>query len=115
MLDTALLRETTNGLRIKTYQVIQKKIASIFTRKLFISLCTLLEQQGGSGYVQDVRFTNVEMQDVSNPILIDQFYCDNPTSCQNQVSLQSQHNLVIILKDAKLNSDNVLFLFLGIM
>ncbi|CDY44150.1 BnaA09g31020D [Brassica napus] len=61
VLDTALLRETTNGLRIKTYQ-------------------------GGSGYVQDVRFTNVEMQDVSNPILIDQFYCDNPTSCQNQTS-----------------------------
>ncbi|CAN6896614.1 unnamed protein product [Brassica oleracea] len=61
VLDTAFLKETTNGLRIKTYQ-------------------------GGSGYVQDVRFTNVQMQDVSNPILIDQFYCDNPTSCQNQTS-----------------------------
>ncbi|XP_024008854.1 probable polygalacturonase At1g80170 [Eutrema salsugineum] len=61
VLDTAFLRETTNGLRIKTYQ-------------------------GGSGYVQGVRFTNVQMQDVSNPILIDQFYCDNPTSCQNQTS-----------------------------
>ena len=41
VLDTALLRETTNGLRIKTYQVKKKKIASIFTQKLFISLCTL--------------------------------------------------------------------------
>ena len=79
-------------------------------------MLSYLEQlQGGSGYVKGVRFSNVVMQDVSNPILIDQFYCDNPTSCQNQVSLQSQHNLVIILKDAKLNSDNVLFLFLGIM
>ncbi|CAL9216062.1 unnamed protein product [Arabidopsis halleri] len=61
VLDTALLRETTNGLRIKTYQ-------------------------GGSGYVQGIRFTNVEMQDVANPILIDQFYCDSPTTCQNQTS-----------------------------
>ncbi|CAN6908382.1 unnamed protein product [Brassica oleracea] len=61
VLDTAFLKETTNGLRIKTYQ-------------------------GGSGYVKGVRFSNVVMQDVSNPILIDQFYCDNPTSCQNQTS-----------------------------
>ncbi|KAL1222991.1 putative polygalacturonase [Cardamine amara subsp. amara] len=61
VLDTAVLRETTNGLRIKTYQ-------------------------GGSGYVQGVRFTNVEMQDVANPILIDQFYCDSPVTCLNQTS-----------------------------
>ncbi|CAH8361492.1 unnamed protein product [Eruca vesicaria subsp. sativa] len=61
VLDFAFLKETTNGLRIKTYQ-------------------------GGSGYVKGVRFSNVLMQDVSNPILIDQFYCDNPTSCQNQTS-----------------------------
>lgn len=32
-----------------------------------------------------VRFQNVRMQDVSNPIIIDQFYCDSPKSCQNQV------------------------------
>ncbi|KAI4328279.1 hypothetical protein L6164_020646 [Bauhinia variegata] len=61
ILDTAVLKETTNGVRIKTWQ-------------------------GGSGYVRGVRFQNVRMDDVSNPIIIDQFYCDSPTSCQNQTS-----------------------------
>ncbi|KAF3431246.1 hypothetical protein FNV43_RR25976 [Rhamnella rubrinervis] len=61
VLDTAYLRETTNGLRIKTWQ-------------------------GGSGYVRGVRFQDVKMEDVSNPIIIDQFYCDSPTTCQNQTS-----------------------------
>ncbi|KAK4791545.1 hypothetical protein SAY86_031958 [Trapa natans] len=61
VLDTAFLRETTNGLRIKTWQ-------------------------GGSGYVRAIRFENVQMQDVANPIIIDQFYCDSPTECKNQTS-----------------------------
>ncbi|CAA6661214.1 unnamed protein product [Spirodela intermedia] len=41
---------------------------------------------GGSGYVRAVRFQNVRMIDVQNPIIIDQFYCDSPTSCRNQTS-----------------------------
>ncbi|XP_028754394.1 probable polygalacturonase At1g80170 [Neltuma alba] len=61
ILDTAVLKETTNGVRIKTWQ-------------------------GGSGYVRGVRFQNVRMEDVSNPIIIDQFYCDSPTTCQTQES-----------------------------
>ncbi|KAK9935308.1 hypothetical protein M0R45_022416 [Rubus argutus] len=61
VLDTAVLQETTNGLRIKTWQ-------------------------GGSGYVRGVRFQNVRMEDVENPIIIDQFYCDSPKACQNQTS-----------------------------
>lgn len=59
--DTVVLRNTTNGLRIKTYQ-------------------------GGSGHVSSVRYKNVRMQEVANPIIIDQFYCDNPTPCANQTS-----------------------------
>lgn len=42
-------------------------------------------KQGGNGYVKGVRFENVEMEDVANPIIIDQFYCDSPSTCQNQV------------------------------
>ncbi|XP_072992190.1 probable polygalacturonase At1g80170 [Typha latifolia] len=61
VLDTATLTETSNGLRIKTWQ-------------------------GGSGYVKSVRFENVKMNDVENPIIIDQFYCDSPTTCKNQTS-----------------------------
>ncbi|CAN0893003.1 Probable polygalacturonase At1g80170 [Linum grandiflorum] len=59
VLDTALLRDTTNGLRIKTWQ-------------------------GGHGYVRGIRYENVQMENVANPIIIDQFYCDSPKSCQNQ-------------------------------
>ncbi|KDP26606.1 hypothetical protein JCGZ_17764 [Jatropha curcas] len=61
VLDTAFLKETTNGLRIKTWQ-------------------------GGNGYVRGIRFENVRMDDVANPIIIDQFYCDSPKTCQNQTS-----------------------------
>ncbi|KAI3871433.1 hypothetical protein MKX03_030776 [Papaver bracteatum] len=61
VLDTAVLKNTTNGLRIKTWQ-------------------------GGSGYVRSVRFENVRMNEVENPIIIDQFYCDSPDSCQNQTA-----------------------------
>ncbi|KAM1722783.1 hypothetical protein ACFX11_021448 [Malus domestica] len=61
VLDTAYLRETTNGLRIKTWQ-------------------------GGAGYVRGVCFQNVKMENVSNPIIIDQFYCDSPKTCQNLTS-----------------------------
>ncbi|KAL3845672.1 hypothetical protein ACJIZ3_003075 [Penstemon smallii] len=61
VVDNAFLRDTTNGLRIKTWQ-------------------------GGSGYVRLVRYQDVRMDNVSNPIIIDQFYCDSPISCQNQTS-----------------------------
>ncbi|KAG6504486.1 probable polygalacturonase At1g80170 [Zingiber officinale] len=61
VLDMAKLTGTKNGVRIKTWQ-------------------------GGSGYVKAVRFENVEMIDVENPIIIDQFYCDSPTTCMNHTS-----------------------------
>ncbi|KAJ9176374.1 hypothetical protein P3X46_011693 [Hevea brasiliensis] len=61
VLDTAFLKETANGLRIKTWQ-------------------------GGNGYVRGIRFENVKVEDVANPIIIDQFYCDSPKACKNQTS-----------------------------
>ncbi|GFP81265.1 probable polygalacturonase at1g80170 [Phtheirospermum japonicum] len=61
VLNNAVLNGTTNGLRIKTWQ-------------------------GGSGYVNSVRFENVQMENVANPILIDQFYCDSPKKCPIQTS-----------------------------
>ncbi|KAJ8773824.1 hypothetical protein K2173_008287 [Erythroxylum novogranatense] len=61
VVDTAFIRDATNGLRIKTWQ-------------------------GGRGYVRGVRYENVRMQDVANPIIIDQFYCDSPIACKNQTA-----------------------------
>eukprot|EP01018_Ginkgo_biloba_P016350 Gb_13356 [translate_table: standard] len=49
VVDGASFHNTTNGLRIKTWQ-------------------------GGSGFAQDIIFQNVVMDNVSHPIIIDQYY-----------------------------------------
>ncbi|KAG6536942.1 hypothetical protein ZIOFF_002020 [Zingiber officinale] len=54
------VHNTTNGVRIKTWQ-------------------------GGSGSVQSVTFSNIRVSEVQTPIVIDQFYCDR-SSCKNQTS-----------------------------
>ncbi|XP_050283869.1 polygalacturonase [Quercus robur] len=61
MVNRAKLTGTTNGMRIKTWQ-------------------------GGSGYAKNIMFQNVVMNNVSNPIIIDQNYCDQKTPCQQQPS-----------------------------
>ncbi|KAI3920343.1 hypothetical protein MKX01_000682 [Papaver californicum] len=61
VVDGALLSNTQNGLRIKTWQ-------------------------GGSGFAENITFKNVLMENVSNPIIIDQYYCDSRTPCKNQTT-----------------------------
>lgn len=61
------LSNTENGVRIKTWQ-------------------------GGSGYAKKITFQNIRMENVSNPIIIDQYYCDSPVPCPNQtlaINIQS--------------------------
>ncbi|CAI9100146.1 OLC1v1037086C1 [Oldenlandia corymbosa var. corymbosa] len=52
---------TTNGARIKTWQV-------------------------GRGYAQDITFKNLQFYKVRNPIIIDQNYCDVRNDCKEQVT-----------------------------
>ncbi|CAH8378933.1 unnamed protein product [Eruca vesicaria subsp. sativa] len=59
--DTAFISDTANGVRIKTWQ-------------------------GGSGLVSKIIFRNINMNNVSNPIIIDQYYCDSKKPCANQTS-----------------------------
>ncbi|GLJ10101.1 hypothetical protein SUGI_0122170 [Cryptomeria japonica] len=61
--EGAKLTGTMNGARIKTWQ-------------------------GGSGTVSNIKFKNIEMVYVSNPIIIDQYYCasSTPMYCTNQTS-----------------------------
>ncbi|XP_041013113.1 polygalacturonase At1g48100-like isoform X1 [Juglans microcarpa x Juglans regia] len=54
------MQNTMNGVRIKTWQ-------------------------GGSGSVQGVLFSNIQVSEVQIPIVIDQYYCDKRT-CKNQTS-----------------------------
>ncbi|KAM7471699.1 hypothetical protein LguiA_009882 [Lonicera macranthoides] len=57
----AILSNTENGVRIKTWQ-------------------------GGGGFASKITFQNVWMENVSNPIIIDQYYCDSLFPCPNQTS-----------------------------
>lgn len=53
--------------------------------------------QGGSGSASNIKFLNIEMQSVTNPIIIDQNYCDQITPCKPQVPFPKPHlNLKII-------------------
>lgn len=56
----SVIKEADNGVRIKTWQ-------------------------GGSGAVKGVRFSNIHMESVRNPIIIDQFYC-LAKDCANKTS-----------------------------
>ncbi|XP_028799787.1 polygalacturonase-like [Neltuma alba] len=69
VVNRAKLRGTTNGVRIKTWQ-------------------------GGSGYARFIEFMNIEMENVSNPIIIDQNYCDQEEPCHEQESAVKLSNLL---------------------
>ncbi|XP_022930280.1 polygalacturonase At1g48100-like [Cucurbita moschata] len=56
----AVIRESDNGVRIKTWQ-------------------------GGSGTVSDILFENIQMENVRNCIIVDQYYCLSK-DCRNQTS-----------------------------
>ncbi|XP_076934628.1 polygalacturonase-like [Bidens hawaiensis] len=58
-IDGATLTNTTNGVRIKTWQ-------------------------GGSGNASNIIFQNIIMKNVSNTIIIDQNYCDQDKACKEQ-------------------------------
>ncbi|KAJ9537754.1 hypothetical protein OSB04_030487 [Centaurea solstitialis] len=64
----AFLSNTENGLRIKTWQ-------------------------GGSGFVSNVKFEDVLMENVSNPIIIDQYYCDSSKACPNKTCAINVENI----------------------
>ncbi|KAK7341164.1 hypothetical protein VNO80_24089 [Phaseolus coccineus] len=69
VVNRATLKGTTNGVRIKTWQ-------------------------GGSGYARNIKFLNIMMQNVTNPIIIDQYYCDQAKACQEQNSAVQLSNVL---------------------
>ncbi|GAY63114.1 hypothetical protein CUMW_223060 [Citrus unshiu] len=71
MVYGALISNTQNGVRIKTWQ-------------------------GGSGSATNIQFLDVLMKNVSNPIIIDQYYCDSPVPCANQTSAVKVENITFI-------------------
>ncbi|XP_027168795.1 probable polygalacturonase At1g80170 [Coffea eugenioides] len=67
----ANLMNTENGVRIKTWQ-------------------------GGSGFASGITFQNVWMENVSNPIIINQYYCDSFVPCANQTSAVSINKISFV-------------------
>nr|XP_043629406.1 polygalacturonase At1g48100-like [Erigeron canadensis] len=57
----SVIKHSDNGVRIKTWQ-------------------------GGFGSVSKVKFMNIHMDTVRNPIMIDQYYCQTKGMCPNQTS-----------------------------
>ncbi|KAE8655497.1 putative polygalacturonase [Hibiscus syriacus] len=68
LVDRALISNTENGVRIKTWQ-------------------------GGNGYASDMKFTNILMENVAYPIIIDQYYCDSDLPCANQTLAVKVENI----------------------
>ncbi|XP_065856633.1 polygalacturonase [Euphorbia lathyris] len=69
VIDGAKISGTSNGVRIKTWQ-------------------------GGSGIATNIKFQNIIMDNVTNPIIIDQNYCDQDTPCKQQKSAVQVKNVV---------------------
>ncbi|PON74215.1 Glycoside hydrolase [Parasponia andersonii] len=69
IVNRARFSGTTNGVRIKTWQ-------------------------GGSGYAKNIIFQNIAMRNVSNPIIIDQNYCDQDEPCHEQDSAVQISNVM---------------------
>ncbi|KAF3337518.1 putative polygalacturonase [Carex littledalei] len=63
---------TTNGARIKTWQ-------------------------GGKGYVRSISYENISLSNVSNPIIIDQYYCNTDGNCET-------HKSAVQISDVKYNN-----------
>ncbi|XP_057967154.1 probable polygalacturonase At1g80170 [Malania oleifera] len=59
--DGVFMSNSDNGVRIKTWQ-------------------------GGQGYASHIIFQNVLMENVSRPIIINQYYCDSRLPCANQTA-----------------------------
>lgn len=53
--------------------------------------------QGGSGYAKNIRFENITMHNVTNPIFINQYYCDQEEPCPEQVN-KTPSNLIFSKK-----------------
>nr|GEU65457.1 polygalacturonase At1g48100-like [Tanacetum cinerariifolium] len=64
----SFIKHSDNGVRIKTWQ-------------------------GGLGSVSQVKFINIHMDTVRNPIMIDQYYCQTKGLCPNQTSAVRIHDI----------------------
>lgn len=53
--------------------------------------------QGGSGYAKNIIFQNISMRNVTNPIIIDQNYCDQKEPCKEKVINEPKYVIMIMI------------------
>ena len=63
----------------------QKQIIINLWHSIYIYNSGYFPLQGGSGSVQGIKFSNIQVSKVETPIMIDQFYCDG-SKCPNKTS-----------------------------
>ncbi|WRX16576.1 Glycoside hydrolase [Theobroma cacao] len=72
-----IMQNTMNGVRIKTWQ-----LSYPYSIDVLPEVCL---NKGGSGSVQGVLFSNIQVSEVQLPIVIDQYYCDK-RACKNETA-----------------------------
>ncbi|XP_031482008.1 probable polygalacturonase At1g80170 [Nymphaea colorata] len=82
-LKNATFHGTTNGVRIKSWQ-------------------------GGHGYARNILFEQLKFINVSNPIVIDQYYCDSPHRCANKTSAVQVRNVAYIGASGTSNTETAI-------
>lgn len=89
VVNKVTLIETTNGVRIKTWQVNYQYLLFIklllLWKEIKIWLLLMCIYQGGHGMAKNIIFQDIIMKNVTNPIIINQDYCDRVEACPEQV------------------------------
>ncbi|KAL5975304.1 hypothetical protein ACLOJK_031983 [Asimina triloba] len=81
------VRDTKIETELKYHHLCQFKVSSLSENLQIVPTHLFLsdeDSQGGSGFARDITFQNIAMVNVSNPIIIDQYYCDSLSPCPNQ-------------------------------
>lgn len=73
------------GLNIQIPLYLSNVITHAHTHTIYIDVFYNCDMQGGSGTASNIKFQNIDMHDVTNPIIIDQNYCDQDKPCKEQV------------------------------
>ncbi|GER31982.1 pectin lyase-like superfamily protein [Striga asiatica] len=85
----------TDGIHITKSSNVKVQDSTIGTGDDCISIVNGTRNvEGGSGYAMNIVFDNIVMKNVSNPIIVDQNYCDTGKNCQQEPSGVQIQNVV---------------------